>query len=64
MSNINLVFPLVYFVVYKNKKKIMYAMYAMDVGKVVYDGDSVVECAWTTTACICDVRFREHTGQG
>ena len=33
------------------------------IGKVGYD-NCVVESAWTTTAYSCDVRFREHTGEG
>ena len=36
----------------------------LNIGKVGYDGDSVVESAWTTTAYSCDVRFREHKGEG
>ena len=36
----------------------------LDVGKVGYDGDGVVESAWTTTAYSYDVWFREHTWQG
>ena len=36
----------------------------LNAGKVGYDGDDVVESALTTTAYSCDVRIREHTGQG
>ena len=31
---------------------------------VRYEGDGMVENAWINTAYSCDVRYREHTGQG
>ena len=36
----------------------------LDIGKAGYDGDGVVESAWTTPAYICNVQFKEHTGEG
>ena len=36
----------------------------LDIDKVGYDSDGVVESVWTTTAYSCDVLFREYTGKG
>ena len=33
-------------------------------GNVGNDSNVVTESAWTTIAYSCDVRFREHTGEG
>ena len=45
------------------RRAVCFPIAFLDIGKVGYDGDGVVESAWTTTAYSCYMRFREHTGE-
>ena len=48
----------------KSQNLVGFSVAFLNAETVRYEGDGMVENAWINTAYSCDVRYREHTGQG